>query len=73
MNDLKVFRSSEMLFILAEARADAGDLAGAAALIKQLRDARFGSDQALPVYASQADAFGAILDERRIELALEVS
>ncbi len=71
MNDLKVFRSSEMLFILAEARADANDLAGAAALIKQLRDARFGTDQPLPTYGSQAEAFGAILDERRIELAFE--
>ena len=71
MNDLKIFRSSEMLFILAEARADANDLAGAAALIQELRNARFGTTQPLPVFGSQADAFGAILDERRIELAFE--
>ncbi len=71
MNDLKVFRSSEMLFIRAEAFADAGDLAGAAGLIKELRDARFGTDQPLPSYGSEAEAFGAILDERRIELAFE--
>ncbi len=71
MNDLKVFRSSEMLLILAEARAAQNDLAGAAALIDQLRDARFGSDQAAPSYASQAEAFGAILDERRVELCFE--
>jgi len=71
MNDLKIFRASEMLFIKAEALADANDLVGAATLIKQLRDARFGSDQTLPVYANQADAFGAILDERRIELVYE--
>ena len=75
MNDLKVFRSSEMLMILAEAAADAGNFNGAtnstAAYIKQLRDARFGSDQSLPSYASQADAFAAILNERRVELAFE--
>ena len=71
MNDLKVFRSSEMLFILAEARADANDLTGAAQLIKQLRDARFGTSQPLPVYASQQEAFRGILAERQIELAYE--
>jgi len=71
MNDLKVFRSSEMLFIEAEARAAVSDLAGAAQLINRLRVARFGSAQALPVYASQQEAFGAILDERKIELAFE--
>jgi hypothetical protein len=71
MNDLKVFRSSEMLFIAAEARAVAGDLPGVAALIKQLRDARFGSAQPLPNYASQQDAFAGILQERKIELFAE--
>ncbi len=75
MNDLKVFRASEMLLIKAEALADAGSINGAsnstAALIKQLRDARFGTDQPLPTYTDAADAFGAILDERRIELVFE--
>ncbi len=75
MNDLKVFRSAEMLLILAEARAAAGDINGesgsTASLIKRLRDARFDDDTALPVYANQTEAFGAILDERRIELAFE--
>ncbi|WP_350290151.1 RagB/SusD family nutrient uptake outer membrane protein [uncultured Croceitalea sp.] len=71
MNDLKVFRSSEMLFIMAEARADSGDLTGAAALIDQLRDARFGSDQVAPTYGSQQAAFAGILAERQIELAFE--
>ncbi|QKX03762.1 RagB/SusD family nutrient uptake outer membrane protein [Aquimarina sp. TRL1] len=75
MNDLKVFRIAEMLMIKAEALADQGNFNGAtnstAALIKQLRDARFGSDQPLPVYASEEEAFGAILDERRIEFAYE--
>lgn len=75
MNDLKVFRASEMLFIRAEAFADAGNINGAsnstAALIKELRDARFGTDQPLPTYANQQEAFGAILDERRAELSFE--
>jgi hypothetical protein len=71
MNDLKAFRSSEMLLILAEARAAAGNFTGAAILIKQLRDARFGSAQAQPIYANQAEAFAGILDERRIELSFE--
>jgi hypothetical protein len=71
MNDLKVFRSAEMLLIRAEAAADANDLAGAAAFIKQLRDARFGAPQAAPFYANQTEAFGGILDERRLELLFE--
>jgi hypothetical protein len=71
MNDLKVFRSSEMLLIAAEARAYQNNTTGAATLIKQLRDARFGSAQALPSYGSSADAIGAVLDERKVELAYE--
>lgn len=75
MNDLKVFRSSEMLLIRAEAYADAGNINGAsnstAALIKQLNDARFGTATALPNYGSQQEAFAAILDARRVELAFE--
>ena len=71
MNDLKVFRSSEMLMIRAEAAADANDLAGAAAFVKQLRDARYGSSQPTPSYANQAEAFGDILDERRLEFLFE--
>ncbi|MFD2566323.1 RagB/SusD family nutrient uptake outer membrane protein [Pseudotenacibaculum haliotis] len=71
MNDIKIFRSSEMLFIRAEAAANASDLTGAAAYIKQLRDARFGAAQPAPVYASQQEAWAGILAERRLELAFE--
>ncbi len=71
MNDLKVFRSAEMLLIRAEAAADANDLPGAAAFIQQLRSARFGAPQAAPFYASQTEAFGGILDERRLEFLFE--
>ena len=75
MNDLKIFRSSEMVLILAEAAASDGNINGAsnstAAYIKQLRDARFGSDQPLPSYANQTEAFADILNERRLEFAFE--
>ena len=72
MNDLKIFRSSEMLLIAAEARVRASsDLAGAAALIDQLRDARFGSNQAAPTYNSVQEALQGILTERKIELCYE--
>jgi len=71
MNDLKVFRSSEMLLIAAEARAYQNNTSGAANLIKQLRDARFGTAQPLPSYGSSAEAIGAVLDERKVELAYE--
>lgn len=71
MNDLKIFRSSEMLLIAAEARAYQGNFMGTATLIKQLRDARFGSSQPMPSYSSVQEAVGAVLDERKIELAFE--
>lgn len=71
LNDLKEFRSAEMLLIRAEAAADANQLIVAATFIKQLRDARFGSDQPLPSYTNQQQAFGDILDERRLELLFE--
>ena len=71
MNDLKVFRSAEMLLIRAEAAADANNLTAAAGFIDQLRDARFGSDQPTPNYGSQTEAFGGILDERRLEMLFE--
>lgn len=71
MNDIKIFRTAEMLFIRAEAAANASDLVGAANYIKQLRDARFGAAQPAPVYANQQEAFAGILAERRLELAFE--
>lgn len=75
LNDLKVFRSSEMLLIKAEAMAGMQKLNGpsesVAALLKQLRDARYSSPQVLPVFNSEKEAYQAILEERRIELAFE--
>ena len=71
MNDLKVFRSSEMLLIRAEAAIANNDLPGAAAFIEQLRDARFDSDQPTPTYADANAAYQDLLTERRVELAYE--
>ena len=71
LNDHKVFRSAEMLLIIAESKAHSNDLTGVALDIKMLRDARFSTPQTLPVYATQQEAFAAILNERRVELAFE--
>lgn len=71
INDLKIFRAAEMLLIRAEAAADAGDYYMAAIFVQELRNARFGSPQPMPFYANEAEAFGAILDERRIEFMFE--
>jgi len=71
MNDLKIFRASEMVLIVAEAQVAQNNLADAAQTIKTLRDARFGTDTTAPSFSSQQDAFGAILDERRVEFAFE--
>lgn len=71
MNDLKVFRSSEMVLIQAEAAAATGNLGGAASFVKQIRDARYGSNQPTPSYGSATAAFADILKERRVELAFE--
>jgi hypothetical protein len=75
MNDLKIFRSSEMLLLAAEAYADAGNFNGpndsTAALIQDLREARIGGNISLPNYASQQEAFQDILLERRLEFAFE--
>lgn len=71
-NDLKVFRLSEMYFILAEAEVAAGNLASAQALIQQVRVARnYLGTATTPVYTNAQFAYADILKERRIELALE--
>ncbi|SHI41712.1 Starch-binding associating with outer membrane [Mesonia phycicola] len=71
VNDIKLIRSSEMLLLNAEAKARSNDLAGAAQYVKDLRDARFGSAQALPSYSTLEEALTDILAERRIEFAFE--
>lgn len=75
LNDIKIFRLSEMYLIKAEALASTGSLNGptnsVASVLKEIRDARFGSAQPLPVYESAQEAWNDILNERRIELAFE--
>lgn len=71
-NDLKVFRLSEMYFILAEAEVAAGNLSTANGLIQQVRVARNYSGSAVtPTYSNAQAAYADILKERRVELALE--
>ena len=71
-NDLKVFRLSEMYFILAECAVEAGDFGTAATLVKNIRDARnYAGPVILPTYSSKQEAYVDILLERRKELYLE--
>lgn len=71
-NDVKVFRLSEMYFILAECAVSSNDFVSAADYIKSVRDARnFKGIKSLPVYNTAKDALVDILKERRIELSFE--
>jgi hypothetical protein len=72
LNDVKVFRVSEMYLINAEAKALlSNDFAGAAAMVQAVRDARFNITGAAPNYTTTLEAMTDILAERRIELAFE--
>lgn len=71
-NDVKVFRLSEMYFILAEAEVAAGNLSAAHDLIQKVREARnFQNAAVTPAYSNTQVAYADILKERRVELALE--
>ncbi|NAW52032.1 RagB/SusD family nutrient uptake outer membrane protein [Elizabethkingia argentiflava] len=71
-NDFKIFRLSEMYFILAEAAIEQGDLIKAAQYIKEVRDARnYKGAVARPSYSNKKEALQDLLLERRVELALE--
>lgn len=72
INDIKVFRISEMLLIKAEGRANAMDYSGVATILKQIRDKRSTTGaRPLPVYANATEAWADILLERRLELCFE--
>jgi len=72
LNDIKIFRTSEMYFIKAEAQVADGQLVAAAQTLQQLRSNRYVSNlPSLPTYASAQVALADILKERRIELAFE--
>lgn len=64
-------RVSEMYLIKAEAKASAGDFAGVAAALKVITDNRFTTPPAALSLTTAQQAWKAILDERRKELAFE--
>lgn len=71
-NDLKIFRISEMYFILAECAVATNNLSRAQTLIQEVREARnYEGSATTPVYGSTQAAYADILKERRVELALE--
>lgn len=71
-NDIKIFRVSEMLLILAECAINENRLGDAAGIIKEIRDARnYRGSTSLPVYANPTAAWADVLQERRVELAFE--
>ncbi len=71
LSDVKVFRVSEMYLIKAEAQIRRGDIGESKETLKELRDARFGTETALPDYTGTADGLNFLIEERRIELAFE--
>lgn len=68
--DAKVFRTGEMYLIRAEAKAETGDLTGAAADLNALRAARI-SNYTNETFATKADLIDAIMNERFKELPYE--
>ena len=72
-NDLKIFRNSEMVLILAECEVASANLTAAATLVRSIRTARNMATAlpALPVYPNAQAAWADILFERRKELAFE--
>jgi starch-binding outer membrane protein, SusD/RagB family len=71
VNDIKICRLSEMYLIKAEALVATGNLSGAAAAIKALRDSRTNRLQPLPVYANATEGYKDVLKERRLEFMCE--
>lgn len=72
VNHIKLFRTSEMVLIKAEAEARIGNLAAAAASLQSLRVARYLQGvPPQPVFANLNQALSEILLERRKELCFE--
>ncbi|MCW3162154.1 RagB/SusD family nutrient uptake outer membrane protein [Chryseobacterium oryctis] len=71
-NDVKLFRISEMYFILAECAVEENDFIQAQNYVQAVRAARnYKGTATTPTYATQQAALADILKERRVELALE--
>lgn len=81
LNDAKVFRTSEMVFIKAEALAAAGNFNGVASTLQTINNARMSgpgttnpapaNPYLIPVPANAEQAWKEILKQRRIELSYE--
>lgn len=71
INDVKLFRSSELKLIIAECKARNSDYLGAATAVRELRQVRIAPVPALSTYANLNDALTDILLERRKEFAFE--
>ncbi|WP_026976513.1 RagB/SusD family nutrient uptake outer membrane protein [Flavobacterium tegetincola] len=73
INDIKVFRTSEMYFIRAEAKANASDFEGVAADLQAVVAQRFSAANTptIGIPATQQAAWAEILKQRRVELAFE--
>ena len=73
VNDIKICRLSEMYLIKAEALVATGDLPGAAAAVKAVRDARANPLRPQPLldYANATEGYKDVLKERRIEFMAE--
>lgn len=75
LNDVKVFRFSEMVFIRAEYYANNNQLTEAIAQVNLVRRARHNNSTAYNLnptdYNTATLVWGAIMDERRAELAFE--
>ncbi len=71
-NDLKLFRLSEMYFILAECEVVEKNYTKAAEYIQKVREARnYKGTATTPTYTNDQVALADILKERRVELAFE--
>jgi hypothetical protein len=71
INDIKLFRLSELKLILAECKARNSNLSGAAVDVQDIRKARISASAPLPVYTSLNAALTDILLERRKEFPFE--
>ena len=75
LNDVKVFRYSEMVFIKAEYFANAGQFGDAIAQLNLVRKARHNNQNSYALNPTDFNTatltWGAIMDERRAELAFE--
>lgn len=71
LRDVKIFRTSEMYFIKAEAQADANDLSGVTATLQAINNARYSVNKSVTVLDTAEKAWAEILKQRSFELCYE--